>query len=309
MSDNVTQLVEAVREGKIDPRTAVERFEQPAEHISSVPIDNLKVDVLDCGFATLNDYMVFKRKRGELIVFGARPSMGKSAFLFQVAAHVARTDNVLIYSLEMDKESIKARMLASQTGQGLQKILKGEVQESILRKANAELDKLHYYIDDRSGIDIKTLQSSAIEFNKRKPLGLVIIDYLQLVKSSNRQSRAEEVGDVSMELKILAKRLNCPVLVAAQLNRKCIERGQALLQRGKSPDYRPEFGDLRESGNIEQDADGILFLSRHEVYSPGFRPGEADIGIAKQRNGPTGWEVFKWYGAATKFEDPRKVII
>lgn len=306
MQDN--KVIDLLRTGAISPEQAVAQFEKPSKHISEIPIDSLKVEVLDCGFPTLNDYMVFKRGRGELVVFGARPSMGKSAFLFQVASHVAERGNVLIYSLEMDAESIKARMLAAKTGLGLQKILKGEVPHAKLNAANAELSKLHYHIDDRSGLDIKTLQSSAIEFNKKAPIDLLIIDYLQLVKSGNRQSRNEEVGDVSMELKQLAKQLRCPILVAAQLNRKCVERGQALLSRGKAPDYKPEMGDLRESGNIEQDADGIIFLSRHEIYAPGFRTGEADLSVAKQRNGPTGTEVFKWLGASTRFLDPKDNI-
>lgn len=298
-------VVELIKAGALTPEDAVTQFEIPSKHISEVPMDALKVDVLDCGFPTLNDYMVFKKGRGELVVVGARPSVGKSAFLFQVATHVAKAGNVLIFSLEMDAESIKARMLAARTGLSLQKIMKGEVPVARMREANAELSKLNFRIDDRSGLDIKTLQTAALTLHKKWPLDLVMIDYLQLVKSGNRASRNEEVGDVSMELKQLAKQLRCTVLVAAQLNRKCLERGQASLAKGKAPDYRPEMGDLRESGNIEQDADGLLFLSRHEVFSPGFRQGEADIRIAKQRNGPTGDEVFKWLGSATKFLDPK----
>lgn len=302
---NVTQLVKEVQNGEISPKDALEKFETPsAVHVGDIPIDNLKVDVLDCGFPTLNEYMVFKRGRGELIIFGARPSMGKSAFLFQIANHVSVNDYVYISSLEMDKESIKARQLAALTGYGLQKIFKGEVPESKLAAANAELSKLNLYIDDRSGLDIRTLQASVLDFHKKRPLSLVVVDYLQLVKSGNRQSRAEEVGDVSNELKRLAKQLSCPVVVASQLNRKCIERGSAMLAKGREPDYRPEMGDLRESGNIEQDADGILFLSRHEVYSPGYREGQADIVVAKQRNGPTGQWTFKWLGNSTRFIDP-----
>ena len=299
------EIVVKLRNGAITPEQAITDFENPAKHISEVSINDLKINVLDSGFPTLNEYMVFKRNRGELIIFGARPSMGKSAFLFQVAAHVAEKNNVLIFSLEMDRESIKARMLAAKTGLGLQKIMKGECRPGVLEAANAELSKLHYFIDDRSGLDIKTLQTSALAFHKKYPLSLVLVDYIQLIKSGNRASRNEEVGDVSLELKQLAKQLHCPVLVAAQLNRKCLDRGNEMLKRGKAPDYRPEMGDLRESGNIEQDADGILFLSRHEVLSPGYREGEADIIIAKQRNGPTGQEKFKWLGASTRFLDPR----
>lgn len=299
-------IIELVKSGALSPEEAVLKSDRPSKHVSEIPIDDLKVEILDCGFPTLNDAMVFKRARGELIIFGARPSMGKSAFLFQVATHVAKSNNVLIYSLEMDAESIKARMLAAKTGLGLQRILKGEVPEAKLKAANAELSRLHFHIDDRSGLDVKSLRSSCVDFHKKEQLSLVIVDYLQLVKSGSRVSRNEEVGDVSMELKNLAKELRCPVLVAAQLNRKCVDRGQALMAKGKQPDYRPEMGDLRESGNIEQDADGILFLSRHEVYSPGFRINEADLSIAKQRNGPTGQYVFKWLGASTRFIDPNQ---
>lgn len=299
------ELIKEIREGRIDPVAAVEKFEMPGIHVGDIPVDDLAVDVLDCGFPTLNEYMVFKKHRGELLIVGARPSMGKSAFLFQVASHIAKTGNVLLHSLEMDKESIKARMLADATGFGLQKIMKGEVAIDALRRADKELAKLNLYVDDRSGLDINTLMASALAHHKKKPLSLLVIDYLQLVKSGQRASRNEEVGDVSNQLKNLAKLLKCPVLVAAQLNRKCVERGQAALRERRTPDYRPELGDLRESGNIEQDADGVLFLSRHEVFAPGFRTDQADIVVAKQRNGPTGSEVFRWLGASTRFHDPK----
>lgn len=299
----VKELLQAVKAGLVSPAQAVEKFEHSATHIKDIPIDNLKVDVLDCGFPTLNEYMFFKQGRGELLILGARPSVGKSAFMFQVASHVATRHNVLIFSLEMDKESIKARMLAAVTGQGLNRILKGEVPDAKLKEGSKQLDRLNYHIDDRSGLEVKALVSSALDFNRKFPLALVVIDYLQLVKSGNRASRNEEVGDVSLELKQLAKRLKCPVLAAAQLNRKCIDRGNMMLANGKRPNYIPEMGDLRESGNIEQDADGILFLSRHEVFAPGQRVGEVDISIAKQRNGPTGNETFRWLGASTRFLD------
>lgn len=299
------ELVKAIREGKISPGEAVEKYETLATHIKDIPVDNLKIDVLDCGFPTLNDYMVFKKNRGELIILGARPGMGKSAFLFQVAAHVAKSAPVLIYSLEMDKEAIKARMMAAQTGLGLQRIFKGEVKRSIMDEANKQLSQLHYFIDDRSGLDVASLVSTTLDFHRRNPIGLIIIDYLQLIKAGKRGTRSEEVGDVSLELKQLAKKLNCPVLAASQLSRKCIDRGHGKDENGMK-DFRPEDSDLRESGNIEQDADGILFISRHEKLVPGQRLGEADIGISKQRNGPTGWFVYKWLGSSTRFLDPQE---
>jgi replicative DNA helicase len=291
------ELIEALREGKITPEQAVEQFEYPARHISEVAVDDLTVDVLDCGFPTLNDYMVFKKHHGELIIFGARPSMGKSAFLFQVAKHMSRTGYVYIFSLEMDKKSIKARMIADETGKGLTAIQKGLVDQGAIRAAAQRLDKLNYYIDDRSGLHVQDIRASAKAFHKRWPLSLVVVDYLQLVKSRDRGSRNEEIGDVTGELKTLAKELQCPVLAASQLNRACEYRGK------ESGDYRPVMADLRDSGNIEQDADVIMFLSRQQVFD-GTRQGEADIGIAKARNGKTGWEVFKFLGGRCSFSDP-----
>ncbi len=294
-------IVQQLKNGALTPEEAIEQYEYPGKHISEVRIDNLKVDILDCGFETLNEHMVFKKGRGELIIFGARPSMGKSAFLFQVATHVAASGNVLIYSLEMDQEAIKGRMLAAQTGYSLKRIQRGEVHPSALDASNRELNKLHYYIDDRAALDVRTIRSSAISHHKRHPLSLVVVDYLGLVKSRERNSKTEEVGDVTSELKGLAKDLKCPVLVACQLNRECEKRGKL------SGDYRPIMSDLRDSGNIEQDADVIMFLSRQEVYDK-TRPKEADLGIAKSRNGETGWFVYTWLGASTRFVDPKGAV-
>jgi replicative DNA helicase len=290
-------ILRGVREGTLTPQEAVDAFEIPAVHVKDVSTDNLVVDTLNCGFMSLDENMVFKRQRGELIIFGARPSMGKSAFLFQVAKHIAAKDNVLIYSLEMDRESIKARLMAMESGLSLSQIFKGKVkQPERIEAAKDRLNKLNYYIDDRSGLDVKTIVSSALSHHARHPLSLVLVDYLQLIKTRDRSSRNEEIGDVTAELKGLAKALKCPVLVASQLNRECERRGKMY------GDYKPIMADLRDSGNIEQDADIVLFLSRQQVYD-GSREAEADITIAKNRNGETGWFLFEWRGAACKFVD------
>lgn len=291
------ELISLVRQKEIDPAEAIEKFEYPARHISEIPIDNLQIDVLDCGFPTLNEFMVFKQNRGELVILGARPSQGKSAFAFQMASYMAKDTNVLIYSLEMDRESIKARLLAAQSSFSLKRIQKGEVSKALLNEANNKLNRLKYFIDDRSGLDIKTIVNSAKTHHKRYPVGLVIVDYIGLVKTRDRNSRNEEVGDVVGELKLLAKDLKCPVLAASQLNRQCELRGK------ETGDYRPVMADLKDSGSIEQDADIILFLNREEVYN-GKRKGEADVIVAKNRNGETGQANFKFLGASTRFIDP-----
>ena len=175
-------------------------------------------------------------------------------------------------------------------------IQKGKVDEQELTKAKAKIDALKLYIDDRPRLDINTIRGSARFFHESTPISLVVVDYLQLVKTRDRHSRDQEVGEITAELKALATELRCPVLVGSQLNRKCEERGKTF------GDYKPILSDLRESGNIEQDADIIAFLSRQAVYD-GTRPGDADIGIAKNRNGSTGNYVFQFSGRLTKFFD------
>lgn len=300
--EDLQSVREAIRAGK-DPKEVLAAYETPAKHIKSIPVNNLTVDVLDCGFPSLNDFMVFKRGRGELIVFGARPSMGKSAFLFQVASHVAKDNNVLIYSLEMDVESIKARMIAGETGRGLTNIYKGRVPQNVIQNANDRISQLNFFVDDRSGLDVRTMRANAIAHHARYPLSLIVVDYLQLMKvSRDRQSRNEEVGDLSAELKGLAKDLKCPVLVAAQLNRQVEMRG------GQTGNYRPMLSDLRESGSIEQDADQVLFLTRPGVYTGGDKT-VAEVGVAKARNGQTGWFTFQFLDASTKFVDTQQQLV
>lgn len=293
-------IVEQLRSGSIDPQAALDQFEVgPAKHIGTVELSDLKVNILDCGLPTLNDYMVFKRGAGELIILGARPGMGKSALAMQIATYVAQKHNVLVFSLEMGLKSLKRRMLAERSGRSLKAIQQGLVDSRHLKASHDDIGKLKLFIDDRGGIDVRTLASSALDLHRRSPLDLVIIDYLQLVHGKSG-TRNEEIGDVSAELLKLAKTLNRPVFATAQLSR-AVEFRNA---QAKVKDFRPMLSDLRESGNIEQDAHTVLFLSRQEKYD-GTREGEADLRIAKNRDGETGDEVFKFLGSSVKFLDPR----
>lgn len=291
-------VVSALQSNSISPEEAIDAFEIAAKHVKDIQVD-LDVQITPSGFKSFDHYNLLKKNRSELIILGARPSMGKSALMFQIAANVAEAQNVLIYSLEMDKESIIRRMIAGRTGKAINRLAHHPGEVARARKA---IDSLNLFIDDRGGLDINTIRSATLDFARRRPLGLVVVDYLGLVRSRDLGNRNNEIGDVTSGLKAMAKEVNCPVFVGSQLNRECERRGRSHTS-GNYGDFRPMLSDLRDSGNIEQDADMILFLSRHEMYEPGERPGEADIRVAKNRNGEVGDFVLKFSGTQTRFWD------
>jgi replicative DNA helicase len=298
VSAQVEQIVRELREGALSPEAALEAFESPAVFIKNIELQPAP-EVIPSGFATFDRYQFLKKGRSELLILAARPSMGKSALAFQIGAYVARKGNVLIYSLEMDKEQILTRLVAGTSGKAIKNL--GKTSGDIKEKARQTLDGLNLAIDDRSGLNISTIRSSSLAFHKRYPLDLIIVDYLGLVKSRELGNKNNEIGEVTGGLKALAKELKCPVMALSQLNRECEKRGKDA-RGGSLGDFRPILSDLRDSGNIEQDADVIAFLSRQEVYD-GTRPGVADIRIAKNRNGEVGDFVLKFSGQQTRFYD------
>lgn len=302
MDSSVDMLIKDLKDKKIAPREAVEKYSTPARHVSEIDVSDMRVQTIPSGFPTLDeDYMLLKHNRSELIIVGARPSQGKSAFMFQMAKHVAKDGNVLIFSLEMDTESIMARMLAGESGKGLKGIYKGYTKYEDLKEAHKYLTGLNLFIDDKTKSNAYSIRAAANDFHAKRPLSLVVIDYLQLVKSRNLHNKNDEVGDTTAEFKQLARDIGCPVVVGSQLNRECERRGKV------SGDYKPIMADLRDSGNIEQDADIVVFLSRQEMYD-GTRPGEVDVVVGKNRNGQTGNEVFKFSRELTKFFDYKEQL-
>ncbi|MDR0272405.1 MAG: replicative DNA helicase [Clostridiales bacterium] len=236
----------------------------------------------------------------ELILVGARPSMGKTAFLLNIAQYAAVKKGVptAIFSLEMSKEQLGNRLLAAEAGVDAQRLRTGaltdedwdQISMSIGSLSNAPL-----FIDDTPGITITEMRAKCRRLKIEKNLGLVVIDYLQLMNvstSSRPESRQLEISEISRSLKGLAKELHVPLLVAAQLSRAVEAR----------KDHRPMLSDLRESGAIEQDADVVAFLYRDEYYNPDtLKKGHAEVIIAKQRNGPVGTVELAYLGALTKF--------
>jgi replicative DNA helicase len=278
-------------------------------------IDNLykqsrEVTGLATDFTDL-DRLTSGLQKDELIIIAARPSMGKTALAINIAQNAAVNHKsiVAIFSLEMSKESLLRRMLASQAWvdqQMLQKGFLGQEEHGKLQKALGELVDSHIFIDDSAGISLAEMRAKARRLRQNAGgLDLVVVDYLQLMSATlsggkkGYENRTQEVSAISRGLKALAKELHVPVLALSQLSRASERRGE---------DKRPMLSDLRESGSIEQDADVVAFIHREAYYNRDEEMSEADkakseIIVAKQRNGPTDTVYLNWLGKFTRFEN------
>lgn len=240
-------------------------------------------------------------QKSDLILIAARPSMGKTAFVLNVAQHAAVKDHVpvAIFSLEMSKEQLVNRMLCAQAMVDAQKVRTGELNSedwSKLVEGMGVLSEAPIFIDDTPGITAMEIRAKCRRLKLEKGLGLVVIDYLQLMSGSGKSdSRQQEISEISRSLKAIAREIEAPVIALSQLSRACEARS----------DHRPMLSDLRESGAIEQDADLVAFLYRDEYYFPEKteKKNQAELIIAKQRNGPTGTVNLTWLGQYTKFVD------
>ena len=235
---------------------------------------------------------------GELIIVAGRPGMGKSSFAVNIAENVAINDNiaVAIFNLEMSKSMIVNRIICSQALVDSQNIRRGDFQIEDWQQICSIVDKLSsapIYIDDTPTITVSEIRAKCRRLKQTKNLGLIVIDYLQLMQGSGRtESRQQEITEISRSLKVLAKELDIPVIALSQLSRTVESRS----------DKRPMLADLRESGAIEQDADMVVFLYRDEYYNKeSTEKNTAEVIIAKQRSGSTGTFKLGWQGKYTKF--------
>lgn len=262
-----------------------------------------KVIGIETGFADF-DMKTSGLQNSDFILIAARPSMGKTAFALNIAQYAAIHKNVTtaIFSLEMSKEQLINRMICSEGLLDSQKIRTGDLQGDdwykIIETAG-RISEAPIYIDDNSSVTIPELRAKCRKLKKEKNLGLVVIDYLQLMTSSGKiESRQQEISAISRSLKGLARELNVPVIALSQLSRAVEQR--------KPP--KPMLSDLRESGAIEQDADVVCFLYRDEYYNPETeKKGQAEVIIAKQRNGAVGTLDLNWIGKYTKFTSVERV--
>lgn len=275
-----------------DSFRTIERLYERKELITGVATGFTKLDEMTSGL-----------QRSDLVIIAGRPSMGKTAFALNIAQFCSVEEDVpvAVFSLEMAKEQLAMRMLSSEARVDSQKIRKGFLGEADwpkLTTAAGRLSEARLFIDDTPSISVLEMKAKSRRLKAEHGLGLIVLDYLQLMKGSDyADTREQEISEISRSLKGLAKELNVPVVALSQLNRKVEDRTSR----------RPQMADLRESGAIEQDADVILFLYRDEVYNKSEdnpEKGFAEVIIGKQRNGPVGTVKLVFQEKFTRFENP-----
>jgi len=277
------------------------------DHLETVAKTQGGITGISTGFTDL-DTETAGLQRGDLIIVAGRPSMGKTSFAMNIAEHIAvqQKGTVAVFSLEMPKEHLVLRMLASMARVNAGKMRSGQL-ESIdfehLTDAAGNLVDSRLFINDSMDVTLMDLRSQLRRMRREGPVDLVVIDYLQLMRGrADLDNRAQEISEISRGLKGLAKEMDCPVIALSQLNRSLEQR----------TNKRPMLSDLRESGAIEQDADVIFFVYREEVYLRNDESakgkerynevkGKAEIIIGKQRNGPVGAVAMAFQGEYTRF--------
>ncbi len=280
-----------IREIVKDSFRSIEDLYARKELITGVPTGFEKIDDLTSGL-----------QKSDLIIIAGRPSMGKTAFALNIAQFAALEGQipVAVFSLEMSKEQLVFRLLASEAkvdSQRLRKGFLGETDWPKLTTAAGRLSEAPLFIDDTPAITVLEMKAKSRRLKADAGLGLIVVDYIQLMRAGgNRDNREQEISEISRSLKALAKELKVPVIALSQLNRKVEDR----------TNRRPQMADLRESGAIEQDADVIAFIYRDEVYNKSEdnpEKGTAEIIIGKQRNGPTGTVKLAFLEKFTSFEN------
>ncbi len=273
----------------------IEQLQRGGKTITGVPSGFTDLDEMTSGF-----------QPADLVVVAARPSMGKTAFILNVAQYAAIEKNlpIALFSLEMSKESLVQRMLTAEGRVDAQKMRKGMLRDedySRLARAAGILSSAPIWIDDTAGITLLEIRSKARRLKADADIQMVVVDYLQLIQGpSNVESRQQEISLISRSLKALAKELSVPVVALSQLSRAPEQR---------AGDHRPQLSDLRESGAIEQDADLVMFIYRQEVYDGptdkdgNSLEGRAEVIVGKQRNGPIGFVNLFFHKPYTRFEN------
>jgi replicative DNA helicase len=248
------------------------------------------------GFPELDD-MTSGFQKGDMILIAARPSMGKTTFVLNLAQYAALRGgkSVAVFSLEMSKEQLAYKLLCAEANVDMTKLRNGSLEDKDwenIAKASGPLAAAKIYIDDTAGTSVMDMRSKCRKLKMEHGIDMIVIDYLQLMSGSNPENRQQEVSEISRSIKALAKEMQCPVIALSQLSRAPEQRA----------DHRPMLSDLRESGSIEQDADLVMFLYRDEYYNKETEDKNvAECIIAKQRNGPVGTVKLAWIGQFSKF--------
>jgi len=289
----VSQLIELVKSEQITPEQALEAYEDVSQHISELPSD-VRVEVRKTGLSFLDRHKVFKSNIPELVVVAARPGTGKSALMLQIAEYVSRTENVLFFNLEMRPVTLWQRIARLISTKDIERL---ESNPLLREEVRTKMSELNFRVISSGGLSISDIYNKARHVHKRYPLGLIVVDYLQIVYTSAGRSRTEEVKHIMLELRKLSEELNCTVLTASQLNRNAETRGASSRSYG---DFTPRLGDLAESDSIGKDSDVVFFINRENAETNILKP-EADIVIAKNRSGMIGRGELMFSEVQTKF--------
>jgi replicative DNA helicase len=283
----ITEDYHSLRDVLTGTLEAIERLHEDHREITGVPTGFPALDRLTSGLQPSN-----------LIIVAARPAVGKSTLGLDVARHASVRAGVptVVFSLEMSRTELVQRLMCAECTVDMQRLRTGRMEESDWTRLTRSLGKLAdapLYIDDSPGTTMMEIRAKCRRLKQRHGLGLVVVDYLQLMQPSKRfENRQQEVSEISRSLKLLAKELEVPVIAISQLSRQTEARS----------DRRPMLSDLRESGALEQDSDVVLFIYRDELYDPESpRKGEADLILAKHRNGPTDTVTVTFQGQYSRF--------
>jgi replicative DNA helicase len=283
----VSEDYQSLRDVLTGTLEAIERLHEDHREITGVPTGFPDLDRLTSGFQPSN-----------LVIVAARPAVGKSTWGLDVARHAAVRAGVptVVFSLEMSRTELVQRLMCAECTVDMQRLRTGRMEESDWTRLTRSLGRLAdapLFIDDSPGTTMMEIRAKCRRLKQRHGLGLVVVDYLQLMQPSRRfENRQQEVSEISRSLKLLAKELEVPVIAISQLSRQTESRS----------DRRPMLSDLRESGALEQDSDVVLFIYRDELYDPESpRKGEADLILAKHRNGPTDTVTVTFQGQYSRF--------
>ena len=288
MQKKSQQGYSSIKDILVDSFAELQELYNRKQHVTGVATGFVDLDNRTAGF-----------HKSELILIAARPAMGKTAFALNIATNAAVNANTpaVVFSLEMSKAQCANRILCAQAMVDSSRVTKGDISDEDWTKlavASGELSESSgIFIDDTPGITIAEITAKCRKLKLEKNIGLVVIDYLQLIQGSGKASgREQEIAEISRSLKILAKEIDVPVIALSQLSRAPEQR----------PDHRPMLQDLRESGSIEQDADVVMFIYRDDYYNPqSEQTNVAEIIIAKNRSGPVGTTELLWMPSYTKF--------
>src|SRR6266508_804072 len=283
----VTEDYQSLREVLTSTLESIERLHEDRRELTGVPSGFPELDRLTSGFQNSN-----------LVIVAARPAVGKSALGLDIARHASVRAAVptVVFSLEMSTTELVQRLMCAECSVDMQRLRTGRMEDSDWTRLTRSLGKLAeapLFIDDSAALTMMELRAKCRRLKQRHGLGLVIVDYLQLMQPSKRvESRQQEVSEISRALKLLAKELAVPVIAISQLSRQTEARS----------DKKPMLSDLRESGALEQDADMVMFIYREDLYDPESpRKGEADLIVAKHRNGPTDTVTVTFQGQYSRF--------